>query len=242
MSVGLRILKIALIPFVPEALLAAGEDAVKSLPPSSPVIKSGFDFDARDAFRMINAFTHFFVEEDESKDLKGQIRQLSRLRDQWAHQQTLSDQSATRFCQSSAQLLKRLGREPEARALRHLSSRPPEFFGHFVDMLTSINTRSRGMTARHLMAELDLDPDDMDDIIRFHKAIIWSAAVDTSMNGTEHALLIDQQMQTPGESHGRFPDDALWWVLNLAHDAPEEVRQAAYDDWLFQLDPHAGCA
>ena len=111
-----------------------------------------------------------------------------------------------------------------------------------MDMLASINTRSKGVTAQHLMAELDLDPDDIDDIIRFNKAIIWSAAVDASMNRTEHALLIDQQKQTSDESHGRLPDDALWWVLNLAHDAPQEVRQAAYDDWLFQLDPHAGCA
>ena len=64
LSIAFRILKCALIPFVPDRLKAADIDPFSALPPSSPVLKHGFEPDARSAWKMLAAHADLFFDKD----------------------------------------------------------------------------------------------------------------------------------------------------------------------------------
>lgn len=242
LGIALRILKTALLPFVPDTLRAAGEDPLSKLPPSSPVLKHGFELDARDAMRMLNACPQHFASESEASDLRPHIRQLSRLRDLWAHQQPITEAEASRFCKIGAQLLRVLKRDPEALALRALSSEPPDCFGAVCERLNDRTNSFQIRSRDDFMLELDLSPDDADDLIRFQKALVWSAASDFARNRPTLALLVCSDSPGGTRDLRHLPGRSFWWLLGLPYDAPLAARISAYQDWLFLLDPHAGSA
>lgn len=240
-SVALQILKTALLPFTTDQLRAQGLDPVTLLPPSSAVVKHGFELDVRDALRMISAKPDAFSRLSASADLRPHIRQISRLRDLWAHQQALSEAEASRFCKIGSQFLKVLGRHGEGAALKALASEPPDCFLPLVSRLQDRTQRFEIILSQDLMTELDLDPDDHDDALKLQKALVWSAAADFVCNRPALALLVcDEPDIGPRDGRRHLPAPALCWLLGLAHDAPLAAIVSAYDDWLFQLDPHAG--
>lgn len=230
MSVCLRILKAALLPFVPDQISALGHNALACLPPSSPVRKHGFEPDVRAALHMLSEHSSLF----QTPPLAPHIRSLSRIRDRWAHQQDLTDEDVTRFARIGGELLENLRREPEARALRQLASAPDpelarelEWFRERSGMLV--------LSFEELQTELGL-ADDVEDAARLHRILIWDAAFAVVCGGPPLCLLTvlsGQDAHSPEEVG--LPGSSFWWVLGHAYDAPVAIRRAAWKTWHAEL-------
>jgi len=211
---------------VPDKLRASGIDPLACLPSSSPVIKQGFDLDARAAWKMLSEHAETFVSGDEVKLLRAQIRELSKLRDKWAHQQPLTIADANRFIETGRKLLDLLNREPEARALR-LFGKP--FDGRLMDTLDWM--LESGQIS--LPAEQDalLMPLNLDDTLEGHSKLnrlLTHEAATALLSGRPAFvawLSAGQDGAPTGENDLIAPH--FWWTLGLPHDAPVEERRTA---------------
>ncbi len=234
MTVGLQILKCVLIPFVPDVLKRAGADPLACLPASSPVLKHGFELDARAALRMLSDHMKLFT--DTPADLSGLIKPLSRLRDKWAHQQDLSHAEATRFLKASEDLCRLLSFEPEARACQQLCQHPPQGFDlkEHIDNWEPDHDTSISSFEKYLFDQAELP-----EMGALQTAFVWAAASDW-INGTRLApLIVLDAHSTEDPAEIGLPIRSLWWLFGLSHKAPIEIRRAAYTDWLNSLDPLA---
>ncbi|MAK62655.1 MAG: hypothetical protein CMK09_16925 [Ponticaulis sp.] len=226
MAVSLRILKAALVPYIPDQITASGETPNTALPPSSPVRKHGFEHDVRAALHLLSNFGTLFCDEP----ISPHIRSLSRLRDRWAHQQELTEEDVTRFCRIGAELLDILRRDPEARALRQLTTQPDAELANEIEWFRE-RTHGGILTFEEMQAELGLD-DGVQDAVRLHRALIWDAVLSVMLNGTPLCLLtVLSRQDAPSPDETGLPGASFWWVLNLPHDAPLPIRRAAWKSW-----------
>lgn len=221
---GLHILKCGLIPFVPKHLKAHGIRPKDLLPPSSPILKHGFEPDARAALNWLSAKAELFFDQDDLADIRAQIRTLSRIRDQWAHQQKLTQTHANSFLMTGAALLESLQRLPEASAMRALAAPPPDFFPELQALLSNI-AQDR-FTLAEICLSLDLEPDDLSDLKALKSGLVWSFAIDLNTNVPPRALCMSDVNEI----------SSLCWVLGLPHDAPAEIRHAELQAFLSELD------
>ncbi|MAT35290.1 MAG: hypothetical protein CMK06_09140 [Ponticaulis sp.] len=228
-ATALTIHKAALIPFVTDRVSDAGHDPVAGLPPSSPIVKRGFDFDARAAWKLLTDHSDLFFDTQAISSQKSRLRELSRLRDRWAHQQTLKDNDARRFCELGSQLLRDLGRKPEARALSLLAKPFDADLAEQINWLLESQQIILPADRDSMLVALHLD-DGLEGQARFRRALVHQAAL-SELGVTETAPVALELTETsadiPGEEHG-LPESTFWWLLGLAHDAPIELRTTAW--------------
>lgn len=224
LSIAFRILKCALIPFVPDRLKAADIDPFSALPPSSPVLKHGFEPDARSAWKMLAAHADLFFDKDDRKRQSGHIKDLTRIRDRWAHQQELKPADFQRVCDLGQKLLGALDRGPEALALR-LLAKPFDTSLHdqFVWAIES-SQLSLPAPADTLLSLLNLD-ETLEGYARANRLLVHEAASACLAGQRPMALAF-----TTGNADepADLPPGFLWWVIGLSHDAPEAEKRAAW--------------
>ena len=229
--IAFRILKCALIPFVPNRLKDAGIDPLAALPPSSPVLKHGFEPDARSACKMLVAHPGFFFEPSEQKRQVGHIKDLTRTRDRWAHQQELKSADFQRVCDLGHKLLTARERRPEASALRFLSKPFDSELQGQLSWLMENDQFSFPAPVDALRSALDLDPT-LEDEARLNRLLIHQAA-SGFLSGSLPTALSFVVTSKPDEVE--LPSPVLWWTLGLAHDAPVAERRAAWQTAISEL-------
>ncbi|WP_022694669.1 hypothetical protein [Ponticaulis koreensis] len=205
-DVALRIMKCEL-PFRVNAMPEAHHLKMSEiLPPSSPVLKKGFEMDARDWLRVLNHLKIASIQDD--------IKTLSRLRDLWAHQQDLKAGDATRFCETASDLMSELNASEIARVLSILSAPSP----------FPAEPHSQAESYRELCQLLDLDPDDQSDLRRFFKYLVWQAAQAKTTGALALAITLENDLED--ETDG-LPPTLFNWVLDLSSDAPAQMVRAS---------------
>lgn len=204
-DVALRIIKCEL-PFRVNALPEARHLKMSEiLPPSSPVLKKGFEMDARDWLRVLS---HLKI-----ANVQDEIKTLSRLRDLWAHQQDLKAGDATRFCETASDLMSELNASEIARVLSILSAPPP----------FPVTLHPQSESYRELCQLLELDPDDQSDLRRFFKYLVWQAAHATVTGTTALAITLEHDLEDETDA---LPPALFNWVLGLSSDAPQQMVHA----------------
>ena len=233
-AVGLQILKCVLIPFVPDRLKDAGIDPLSLLPESSPVLKQGFELDARAALKMMSECRSLFFERPDA--LMALIKPLSRQRDQWAHQQQLSHGDAMKFLKTASTFCKELSFAPEALACHTLCSPPADID---LSWLVERWDHERPATISELEKSLFLS-NGVTGHTELQSALIWAAAIEliTGMPTDSGFFKLDAVSADNPQDVG-LPIRSLWWLYGHSHKAPIEIRRAAYLDHTNSLDQGA---
>ena len=209
-DVALRVMK-AEMPFRVNALPQAADLKMASiLPPSSPVLKKGFELDARDWLRVLSHIKGPISPED--------IRTLSRLRDRWAHQQTLDQSDATRFCETAADLMSDIQAADTSRAPIYLASRPSG------TSLISQTDTLHAESYRDLSTILDLDADDAGERRALFKYLTWQAALALTHGSPALAVTLINDLDNEDNA---VPPVLFNWILGLSSDAPRQMIRSA---------------
>ena len=232
-AIGLKILKAGLCPHVIHSVRTAGIDPLTALPPSSPVLKHGFEIDARAALIILKTHLDLFVEPEDMARYRPVIRRLQKLRDLWAHQQTLDENDADAFLKDTALLLNALSRSAESVAAHHLTSAPDTHLLSQIDWIFEVDSEDapRPYSYEYICAVLCLDNFPAD-LARLMKALVWEAACAVTTGMAPLAMLIiesDPLTCFPGETG--LPSRLFWWVADLPHDASPEDKKARHRDY-----------
>lgn len=242
MAVGMDILKAGFVSWVQHQLRAEGIDPLACLPPSSPILKQGFDMDVRAGLIIAREQMDVLAGSDELPTLRRAIRTLLQLRDRWAHQQPLTQEDASIWLKTASEFCAVLERMPASRSLNALAEVPGDELVAATLILTPLledippDERLPLLTFESFTEEIDRALYGASDQTAF-RALTWYSAQQYLLGETPIAAMI---VLGPGETPVRDEEGLVapgfWWLFGLPHDAPLENRIEAHRNALSELE------
>ena len=241
-AVGLAVFQAGFVPWLQQQLRAEGINPLDSLPPSSPVLKQGFAMDVRAALIIAREQLDVLAGSDELTSLRRAIRTLMKIRDSWAHQQPLTQDDATNWLSTAADLCAILERMPTSRSLRALAEIPGHellaaslLLSPLLDDLPK-DEQLPLLTYESFTEEIDRALYGASDQTAF-RALTWYSAKQYLLGETPIvSLIVLGPGETPiPEEEGLMPP-GFWWPLDLAYDASLDIRITAHRDALSTLE------